>query len=265
VTAPVSPKVIPPIYWPGCWALYRMELRRFFKIWQVTIAGPALTAALYLLVIGAALGDARGSEAGAFLVTYAATGLIMFALIDRGSGNLAFSFTMAKIETSIQDILMSPLGPADMMIGYCLATATGGLITAAAVAVVVIPLLGVPVTAPLVLILFALLAAAMASLTGMLIGIWADKWDHLAAALTFFLLPLLFLSGVFAPIEEFPPMGQALIRLSPFYHAVDGFRFGFLGSSHDPIWVHILVLLGFCAALAGINWRLLRGGYKLRS
>jgi ABC-2 type transport system permease protein len=116
-----------------------------------------------------------------------------------------------------------------------------------------------------VLILFALLAAAMASLTGMLIGIWADKWDHLAAALTFFLLPLLFLSGVFAPIEEFPPMGQALIRLSPFYHAVDGFRFGFLGSSHDPIWVHILVLLGFCAALAGINWRLLRGGYKLRS
>ncbi len=152
------------------------------------------------------------------------------AVLFRSAETTAFSLLLDRMEGIISDVLMAPLGAAEMTAAYALAGAISGLVTGGVVlagAMLVWPMWPAH---PWALPVFAALSALMMSLAGMLIGLYCDKWDHLAAAFIFILTPLTFLSGVFAPVDQLPAAVASVIRFNPIFHAIDGFRYGFLGT-----------------------------------
>ncbi len=260
------------VHWGGLWSLYAMEVRRYFRLWQISVAGPGITALLYLTVISAALGAARASEAGAFLVSYVGTGMVVFTAIERATGNLAFSFVIAKLERTIEELLMSPVGPGEMIAGYIGAAVTGASVTGLAVALPVCWVLGIAPAAPLVLLAFIPLTTATAGGIGLVIGLLSDKFDHLTAWLTFVVIPLTFFSGVFAPMSRLPEWLQTALLVSPYHHALEGMRYGFFGeagvasgATAGNLGLNAAALGLWLLLATGAGWLWLRRGYRLKS
>jgi ABC-2 type transport system permease protein len=118
--------------------------------------------------------------------------------------------------------------------------------------------------APLWILVFALLGAAILGTMGLIAGIWAEKFDQLAAFQNFLIMPLTFLSGVFYSIHSLPPFWQAVSHLNPFFYMIDGFRYGFFGQSDVNPLVSVAIVAAFLVVLAFLAIRLLRSGYRLR-
>jgi len=108
------------------------------------------------------------------------------------------------------------------------------------------------------------LGSAILGTLGLIAGIWADKFDQLAAFQNFLIMPLTFLSGVFYSTHTLPPVWREISRLNPFFYMIDGFRFGFFGLSDiNPLW-SLAIVFGFFIVLAVLAMRMLASGYKLR-
>jgi ABC-2 type transport system permease protein len=250
--------------WP---TLLHKELLRFWKVSFQTILAPVLTSLLYLLIFSHVL-ESRVTIYGgevrytAFLVP----GLVMMAVLQNAFANSSSSLTQSKITGNLIFILLPPLSPADLFAAYVLGAMVRGLVVG--LGVFLVTLFFVPslivMPHPLWALAFALLGSAILGTMGMIAGIWAEKFDQLAAFQNFVIMPLTFLSGVFYSIHSLPPFWQAASRFNPFFYMIDGFRYGFFGLSDVPPAQSLAIVAGCAVALAALTLALLRSGWKLR-
>ena len=253
------------INWIGLRTLYGREVRRFIKVYTQTILAPVVTTLLFLAVFTLALGRGRGAVAGVPFVEFLAPGLIMMAILQNAFANTSSSIVIAKVQGNIVDTLMPPLNAHELTFGIALGGATRGILVGFVVA------LAMSVVVPMQLhhvgyILFHGVAAAlMLALLGAIGGIWSEKFDHIAAVTNFVVTPLSFLSGTFYSIERLPELGRTLAHINPFFYAIDGFRYGFIGHSDVVPPVGIAVMLATDAVLWFICWRMFATGYKLKA
>jgi ABC-2 type transport system permease protein len=252
----------------GWLMLLRKELLRFWKVSFQTIAAPVLTSLLYLLVFAhvleshVAVYDGRVGYT-AFLVP----GLVMMAVLQNAFANSSSSLIQSKITGNLIFVLLTPLSPAELFGAYVLGAMARGLAVGLGVFAVTLwfapPVLAM--AAPLWSVAFAVLGSAILGTLGLIAGIWAEKFDQLAAFQNFLILPATFLSGVFYSIHSLPPFWQAASHLNPFFYMIDGFRYGFFGVSDTSPWLSLAIVAGFAVALAALTLALIGRGWRLRA
>ena len=243
--------------------LYK-EVLRFWKVSFQTVAAPVLSALLYLVVFGHALADHVQAFPGVTYVQFLVPGLAMMAMLQNAFANSSSSLIQSKITGNIVFILLPPLAPAELFAAYLLAAMVRSLAVGVGVFAATLWLVPIPVLHPLWALAFALVGSALLAALGIVAGIWAEKFDQLAAFQNFLVMPLTFLAGVFYSIHSLPPFWQAVSKLNPFFYAIDGFRYGFFGQSDVAPWASLAIATAAFGALSFITLHLLRRGYKLR-
>jgi len=251
----------------GLLTLLQKELLRFWKVSFQTIAAPVLTALLYLLIFSHVLESRVSVFNGQVRYTaFLVPGLVMMSVLQNAFANASSSLIQSKITGNLIFVLLPPLSPLDMFAAYVLGAMVRGLVVGLGVFVVTLLLTPGPVVIahPLVAIAFAVLGSGILATLGMIAGIWADKFDELAAFQNFLIMPLTFLSGVFYSIHTLPPFWQALSHFNPFFYMIDGFRYGFFGLSDIAPGVSLALVAAAAAILAALALTMLARGYKLR-
>ena len=251
----------------GAWTLFRKEVLRFWKVSFQTVAAPVLTSLLYLLIFSHVLeshvavfdGKVRYTE---FLVP----GLVMMSVLQNSFANSSSSLIQSKITGNLVFVLLAPLSPRELFAAYVAGAMVRGITVGAGVFVVTLlfaPALALPAH-PLWAVAFVLLGSAILGTLGLIAGIWADKFDQLAAFQNFVIVPLTFLSGVFYSIHSLPPFWQAASHFNPFFYMIDGFRYGFFGLGDVPPATSLAVVGAFAIVLAALALVLIGRGWKLR-
>jgi ABC-2 type transport system permease protein len=244
--------------------LLRREMARFLKLPNQTIIPPILTAILYILIFGYSVGFRIESIRGYSYVVYIIPGLVMMGVMTSAYSNSTTSLFIARYENFIQDLLVSPLSYIKMVSAYILSSAARGLIVGTLTLLVSLFLTTLPLTAPLVMLFFMVMAAATFGAYGILVGLWAERWDHIAVFQNYLITPLIFLGGVFYNIRQLPSPWQQISFLNPLFYMVDGFRYGLLGVSAVSPWISGAVLMALLVTGTAISMYLFRIGWKLR-
>lgn len=248
----------------GFRTLVYKETLRFWKVATQTVAAPILTAMLYLLIFGHVLEGRVQVYSGVSYTAFLIPGLVMMSVLQNAFANSSSSLIQSKITGNLVFVLLTPLSHWELFSAYVLAAMVRGLVVGLGVFVVTAWFAHLSFTAPLWIAVFALLGAAILGTMGLIAGIWAEKFDQLAAFQNFLIMPLTFLSGVFYSIHSLPPFWLGVSHLNPFFYMIDGFRYGFFGQSDvDPL-VSVGIVGAFLVVLALAAIRLLRSGYRLR-
>ncbi len=244
--------------------LFIKEIRRFSKVWLQTVLSPLMTTSLYFLVFGVALGSRLRTIDGVPYIQFVVPGLVMMSMVRDSFLNSASSLFQSKINGTITDLLVAPIGAPEILLAYVGAAMTRAIIVGSLVFLVA--LLFTPFTIQSIawVVFFAVLVTAAFGLLGLLSAIWAEKFDHLAIFPNFVLLPLAFLGGVFYSIEMLPEPWQTISRFNPLLYMVNGMRFGFFGVADVSPWQSAAVVLISFVALAAVTATVLSRGYKLR-
>jgi len=178
--------------------------------------------------------------------------------------NNSSSLLMSKVQGNIVDLLMPPISNFQIIVSFILVGVTRGLTVAIVAAIFMLPFVHIEIYSFIVVFFFAVISSAILSLIGLLTGIWADKWDHLGTIDNFIIIPLSFLSGTFYSIKILPEFIQKLSLFNPFFYMIDGFRYGFIGSSDVNIMTSIQILMLCFIILLFFSYLILQSGYKLR-
>jgi ABC-2 type transport system permease protein len=248
----------------GFLTLLYKELLRFWKVSVQTVAAPVMMALLYLVVFAYALGDRVSAFAGVSYAQFLVPGLVMMSVLQNAFANSSSSLIQSKISGNLVFILLPPISYLEFFGAYVLAAMVRGLVVGAGVLAVTVWFVDLRIWAPLWVLAFALLCSAILGALGLLAGIWAEKFDQIAAFQNFAILPLTFLSGVFYSIRSLPAFWQSVSHLNPFFYMIDGFRYGFFGTSDASPFASLAVVAVSFALLAAACLQMLRSGYKLR-
>ena len=248
----------------GFRTLVYKETLRFYKVATQTIAAPILTAMLYLLIFGHVLSGRVEVYPGVTYTAFLVPGLVMMSVLQNAFANSSSSLIQSKITGNLVFVLLTPLSHWEIFSAYVLASMARGITVGFGVFAVTAWFAHLSFTAPLWILVFALLGAAILGTMGLIAGIWAEKFDQLAAFQNFLIVPLTFLAGVFYSIHSLPPFWQAVSHFNPFFYMIDGFRYGFFGQSDVSPWHSFAVVSLAFLVMAAAAMRLLKSGYKLR-
>ena len=255
---------IPFEYGSGFPTLLRKEIKRFYKVAFQTVGAPVLTAVLYLMIFGHVL---EGRLVVYDKLTYTAfliPGLVMMSVLQNAFANTSSSLIQSKITGNLVFVLLAPLTHLEFYAAYVLAAVFRGVVVGLGVLLITL-LFDVPAMQnPVWILLFAFMGAAILGGLGLIAGIWADKFDQLAAFQNFLIMPATMLSGVFYSIHSLPEIWQFISHLNPFFYMIDGFRYGFFGVSDVSPWLSLTIVSVFFLVVSGLALRLLQSGYKLR-
>ena len=252
------------VNWLGLATLVEREIRRFMNVWSQTIMAPLINAGLFLMIFVIAVGPDRGPVMGVPFVTFIAPGILTMTVIQNAFANTSSSLASAKVQGNIVDTLMPPLSAAELVAGYIAGAVARGLLVAAVIALGVFVFLDVGIRSPLWVLAFTVLGSVFMGGLGLIAGIYANKFDQLAAISNFVVTPLAFLSGTFYALEAMPPVLQALSHANPFFYVIDGVRYGMLGVSDSPPWRGLAVVAFSAAAVSALCWRWFARGYRLK-
>jgi ABC-2 type transport system permease protein len=248
----------------GFRTLFFKEILRFWKVATQTIAAPVVSAMLYLLIFGHVLDGRVEMLDGVSYTSFLVPGLVMMSVLQNAFANSSSSLIQSKITGNLVFILLPPLSHVEILSAYVTASVVRGLAVGFGVFVITAWFAHLSFVAPLWIVVFALLGAGILGTLGVIAGIWAEKFDQLAAFQNFLITPATFLAGVFYSIKKLPPFWLAVSHFNPFFYMIDGFRYGFFGQSDVPPWTSLAIVAVFFVALAAIAINLLRRGYKLR-
>ena len=248
----------------GFWTLFHKEIIRFWKVMLQTVLAPVLTALLYLLIFAHVLEAHVQVYPGVSYTAFLMPGLVMMSVLQNAFANSSSSLIQSKITGNIVFVLLPPLSYLEFFAAYLLAAMARGLLVGLGVLVIGVFFADLPLQHPVWIVAFALAASAAFAAVGILAGIWADKFDHLAGIQNFAIMPLTFLSGVFYSIHSLPPLWQTVSHYNPVFYMIDGFRYGFHGISDVDPWQSLAVVLPTALVLAVLALQMLRSGYKLR-
>jgi ABC-2 type transport system permease protein len=248
----------------GFRALFYKELLRFWKVSFQTVAAPVLTAMLYLLIFSHVL-EERVQVYGTLAYTaFLVPGLVMMSILQNAFSNSSSSLIQSKVTGNIIFVLLPPISYREFYAAYVLAAVVRGVIVGAGVLAVTSFFTTLQFAHPFWILAFALIAGGVMGSLGVVAGIWADKFDQLAAFQNFLIMPLTFLSGVFYSIHSLPDFWQGVSHFNPVFYMIDGFRYGFFGVSDVSPWHSFAVAFVSLVVLAALTLSFLRRGYKLR-
>ena len=262
---PPAPRVIGVVNWRGLWTLYVKEVRRFLNVFTQTLIAPMVTTLLFLAIFALALGGAGRQTAGVDFVQFLAPGLIMMTMIQNSFANTSSSILIAKVQGNIVDLLMPPLSASEMTLGIVGGGVTRGLLVGAVAGLAMWAFVPVRVHDWFAIVYFAANASLMLSLLGLIGGIWAETFDHIAAVTNFVIMPFSFLSGTFYSIERLPDEWQIVAHFNPFFYMIDGFRYGFIGHADGLLSVGYGLVLLVNVALWWLTHRMFATGYRLKA
>ncbi len=249
----------------GAGSLFHKEVLRFWKVGFQTVAAPVLTAMLYLLIFGHVLEDRVHVYPGVRYTSFLIPGLVMMSVLQNAFANSSSSLIQSKITGNLVFLLVTPLSPAAWYAAYVGASVLRGLAVGVGVLTVTSWFVPEMPREPWWIVLFGVLGAAMMGSFGLIAGLWADKFDQMAAFQNFIVVPMTFLAGVFYSVHSLPPFWRAASHLNPFFYMIDGFRRGFFGVSDVPPLLSLSVVVASFAIVATVALRLLHIGYKIRS
>ena len=250
-------------YGSGFPTLLFKEVKRFYKVAFQTVAAPVLTAVLYLMIFGHVL-EGREVYGRLSYTAFLIPGLVMMSVLQNAFANTSSSLIQSKVTGNLVFVLLAPLSHFEFYAAYILAAVFRGIVVGLGVFLITL-WFGLPsLEHPLWILAFAFLGAAILGSLGLIAGIWADKYDQLAAFQNFIIMPATMLSGVFYSIHSLPPAWQIVSHFNPFFYMIDGFRFGFFGVSDVSPWSSLAIVLCFFAVVSAVVLRLLQKGYKLR-
>jgi len=245
------------------WLFYK-EVTRFAKVALQTVLAPIMTALLYLLVFSHVLEDRVRVFENVPYTSFLIPGLMMMSIIQNAFANSSSSLIQSKVTGNLVFVLITPLSSLELFLAYVGAAIVRGVAVGAGVLLVAVLYVHVPVYNPWIVLAFAVLASGVLGTLGVIAGIWAEKFDQLAAFQNFVIMPLSFLSGVFYSIRSLPEIWQALSKFNPFFYMIDGFRYGFFGQSDMPVAASLALSVVALAVLSAWALVLLNRGYKLR-
>lgn len=248
----------------GPWTLFKKEILRFWRVSFQTVAAPVMTALLYLLIFSHVLGGRVEVYPGVPYTVFLIPGLIMMSVLQNAFANTSSSLIQSKVMGNIIFVLLTPLSYLEFFLAFLAASIIRGLVVGFSIYLVAICFIDLPLTHPLFILAFAIAGSGMLGAFGIIAGLWAEKFDQMAAFQNFVIMPLSFLSGVFYSIYSLPPFWQKVSHLNPFFYMIDGFRYGFFGQGDISAWFSLSVVVGSFIALSFITIGMLKAGYKLR-
>ncbi len=253
------------INWIGFYSLYCKETLRFLSVFGQTIVGPIVTAILFLVVISLAIGTERSNVLGVEFIIFLAPGLIAMQFISQSFAHSSSSILMGKVMGNIVDLIGAPLSAAEVTLAIILAAITRAIIICFLSIVIFSFFIQIDIQNFYTLFVYLFLSSFILGAAGIIAGLWADKFDHMATVTNFIIVPLSFLSGTFFSMEKLPELIQKIAFFNPFFHMIDGFRFSFIGSSDGSIFFGIIYLFSLSIIIWFIAFLLYKKGYKIRS
>ena len=252
------------INWIGAWTLYKKEVYRFIAIWIQTILSPIISSLLFLTVLYLAIGVDRPDVLGASFIIFLAPGLIAMQVIQQAFAHSSSCLMIGKIYGNIVDIIYAPLSPSEVVISVSLGAVTRSLLIAIISILAFKLILNNEINKYLLLGTFTFLSSFIMANLGIIAGLWAEKFDHMASVTNFLIVPLSFLSGTFYSIERLPEILQIISKANPFFYMIDGFRYCFIGQADGSIKIGLLYL----SILSFVSWfvayLLYKKGYKIK-
>ncbi|MDO5086001.1 MAG: ABC transporter permease [Comamonadaceae bacterium] len=249
----------------GWLTLFKKEVLRFWKVGFQTIGAPVLTALLYMLIFGHVLDAHVQVYPGVGYTAFLVPGLAMMSMLQNAFANSSSSLIQSKIMGSLVFVLLTPLSHRAWFVAYVGSSMVRGLAVGAGVLLVTAWFARLPLAAPGWVLAFALAATALMGVLGLIAGLWAEKFDQMAAFQNFIVMPMTMLSGVFYSVHSLPAFWQTVSHLNPFFYMIDGFRHGFFGASDVSPWLSLGVVGAALAVVSALALHLLRTGYKIRS
>lgn len=261
-------KVIRNVNWPGTYALYKKEVRRFMKVQLQTVWAPAIQTLLFLVIFSIALGGGSRTVLGVPFTDFIAPGLIVgTGMLQAAFQNSSFSLLAGKMQGTIIDYLMPPISAGELLFALVAASVTRACVVGIAlwIAMALWPGVHVMPIHPWAIMWFGIGGAMLISFIGVLTSIWADKFDHGAAITNFVIAPLSLLSGTFYAIDRLSPLFRTLSHANPFFYIISGFRYGFLSRADSNVPTGAVVILGLNLLLGAACYVALRRGWKIKA
>ena len=253
------------INWVGAYSLYKKETLRFLTVFGQTIIGPIGTAVLFLLVISLAIGEDRADVLGVSYIEFLAPGLIAMQVIQQSFSHSSSSLLMGKIMQNIVDLIGAPLSSIEVTLSIILASITRAVFITIFSIIIFSIMIEISVKNYIFFVIYLFLSSFILGAGGIIAGLWADKFDHMATVTNFIIVPLSFLSGTFYSIDRLPDILNLLSLYNPFFHMIDGFRYAFIGEMDGSLLFGIIYLTILSILMWFIAYYLYKKGYKIKS
>ena len=251
--------------WIGFYTLYKKEVKRFFNVFAQTILAPAVTTILFYVIFTLSI-DRNFLISGNYSYSeFLAPGLICMAIMQNAFANTSSSILISKVQGNIVDVLMPPISELELTFSYSLGGVTRGILIGLTVFILINFFVPIKVNNLVIVLFFAFSSSLLLSLLGILCGVWAKKFDHMASITNFIILPLTFLSGTFYTIDRLPEFWHFLASWNPFFYMIDGFRFGFLGQGDSNLFLGFIIMFVGNLILLTLTIYIFKKGYGLRS
>jgi ABC-2 type transport system permease protein len=264
IVIPPAPRVYTGVNWIGFQTLYLREVKRFWKVMTQTVLAPVVTTLLYMLVFVVAV-QGRQSGLGVDFAHFVGPGLIMMSIMNNAFANSSSSLLQAKMMGLTPDFLTPPLSSTEQAAAFAAGAVTRGVFVGAVNAAAVWAFTRFGVTHWWAVIYFGFGSALLLGLMGIFVGLWSEKFDQLAAATNFVIMPMTFLSGTFYLVDRLPEPFRSVSHYNPFFYMIDGFRYGFIGVADGSLMIGVALVAVLNAILAVACWTLFHTGYRLRT
>ena len=261
----IEPRFIGQFNRIGLMTLVKKEVGRFLNVYMQTIIAPVVTTLLFYTVFALAFGGITQMIGEIPYLVFLAPGLIMMTMVQNAFSNTSSSIVISKVQGNIVDVLMPPLSATEIYIGFILGGLLRGLCVGLCAGIVMALFVPIHIHSIPYIIGFAVMGTMMLASLGLAGGIWSEKFDHIAAVTNFLVTPLTFLSGTFYSIERLPEVWQTVAHYNPFFHMIDGFRYGFIGQADGSPLVGVMFLAAINVILMVVCLRMLKTGYKIKS
>lgn len=248
----------------GIITLIQKEVGRFLNVYMQTIVAPVMTLMMFFAVFGLSFRQHVGDETGVSALVFLAPGLLMMTMIQNSFANPASSLIIAKVQGNIVDVLMPPLAAWEILIGLMVGALLRSLLIGVLGFGMISFVVSLPVHSIALVLAFGLLGNFLMAALGIIAGLWAEKFDHMATVTNFIVTPLTFLSGTFYALSALPPFWQGLAQFNPFFYMIDGFRSGFIGFAETDHQVGLIMITVIDILLVLFAWIMLKTGYKTK-
>jgi ABC-2 type transport system permease protein len=245
--------------------LTRRETLRVSKTWTQTVLAPVISSTLFIVVFGLSLGDRIKQISGFDYEVFIVPGLLVMTMVQQAYNNNSASIYQARSERYVHDVLSAPMHAWQLNLGFNLGGVIRSLLIGAGILALAIPLTGVPVENPHVLLLATLLGTIAMGALGMIVGIYAEQWDHTTFISNIVILPLAFVGGVFYSVEDLGAPWETLSHFNPIFYLVQAARYGMLGESDVSIWLSLGVTAAVAIPAYVVSHYLFSSGRKLKA
>ena len=253
------------VNWVGTYSLFKKEVLRFLTVSGQTLFGPILTSILFLTVISLAIGNQKADVLGVSYIKFLACGLIMMQVIQQSFAHSSSSLMMGKMMGTITDVVHSPLSSSEVVFAITFASAARGLLIASASTLIFIFFIDLSIQNFYLWFIFLFLGGLLMGSLGIIVGLYADKFDQMSTVTNFIIIPLSFLSGTFYSIDRLPELLRVISNYNPFFHMIDGFRYSFIGQLDGSVTFGIILLTFLSLVITYLAYFLVDKGYKIKS